>query len=79
MVVAIQYEVLVMAKKKNANKAAKPAKVDASTSVSADKAPSNEAIAPDDELQSSEILLDAVALVAEHNEETDEDKLRYTH
>ena len=68
-----------MAKKKNANKAAKPAKVDASTSVSADKAPSNEAIAPDDELQSSEILLDAVALVAEHNEETDEDKLRYTH
>ena len=68
-----------MTKKKNVNKPATPAKVEASTSVSEGTPPSNEAAAPNDELQSSEILQDAVALVAEHNKETDENKLRFTH
>ena len=68
-----------MTKKKNVNKPTAPAKVEASTSVSEGKLPSNEAAAPNDELQSSEILQDAVALVAEHNKETDENKLRYVH
>ena len=68
-----------MTKKKSVNKPAAPAKVEASTSVSEGKLPSNEAAAPNDELQSSEILQDAVALVAEHNKETDENKLRYVH
>ena len=68
-----------MTKKKSANKPTAPAKVEASTSVSEGKLPSNEAVAPNDELQSSEILQDAVALVAEHNKETDENKLRYAH
>ena len=56
-----------MTKKKNVNKPTAPAKVEASTSVSEGTPPSNEAAAPNDELQSSEILQDAVALVAEHN------------
>ena len=68
-----------MTKKKNVNKPTAPAKVEASTSVSEGTPPSNEAAAPNDELQSSEILQDAVALVAEHNKETDENKLRFTH
>ena len=68
-----------MTKKKSVNKPAAPAKVEASTSVSEGTPPSNEAAAPNDELQSSEILQDAVALVAEHNKETDENKLRYVH
>ena len=68
-----------MTKKKSVNKPAVPAKVEASTSVSEGTPPSNEAAAPNDELQSSEILQDAVALVAEHNKETDENKLRFTH
>ena len=68
-----------MTKKKNVNKPTAPAKVEASTSVSEGTPPSNEAAAPNDELQSSEILQDAVALVAEHIKETDENKLRFTH